>query len=226
MYFILFNRNRIYFHKPGRPLFVSLHYSFIRICSFLLFLLFTLFDIYFHTKKIKIIINCLVILLTFSLWIYYPAAIIISAILEFENPITDVKAYNVKLRGSWFSNIFPKEIPSTAENISFRFAPGFLQAGTEVSLYYVDNSINIETFKSTYQEKAKWSGYRWQNNPQKISLVGAFSNTPLEYQRGADFYLYLIEGKCDDSGYCNHGEYLFVAINENTKEIVYKGAYW
>ena len=47
-----------------------------------------------------------------------------------------------------------------------------------------------------------------------------------QYSNENDYIIYLVAGECDDSGYCNHGEFLFSAFNEKTNEIIYKSEVW
>lgn len=209
-----------FFASQGDPFFVRCKILLVGFGPCLFFSFLTFLDKKLHKQKAKITINCLFILATLSLWIYYPVALFIGAALEFGHPITNVKSYKYKGQGDWLFQAFPKEIPKSSRNVQFWYEPGFLQAGTSYSLYYIDPDLDVETFKTTYSEKALKTSYVDNNK------FGIFSHTPVEEKNKKYFYIYVIQDRCDDSGYCNHGEYLIVAINENTKEIIYKGAYW
>ena len=54
----------------------------------------------------------------------------------------------------------------------------------------------------------------------------AFSNTPVEYKIEDDYIIYIVNNHCDNSSYCNHGDFLFVAFNDNTIELIYKSKEW
>ena len=169
-------------------------------------------------KVIKIITKILIYLQVF----YYFMAIFIIAILMSLNPVTNPKYYKFFVNSDELTKVFPKQIPKNVENVQFYYAPGVLQGGTDYVLYYIDENINLDNFK----EKATWIGTKDEYTEVNGLLSGAFSYTPIEYKNEDSFVIYLIEGNCDDSKYCNHGKYLFVAINENTNEIIYKLSFW
>ena len=169
-------------------------------------------------KVIKIITKILIYLQVF----YYFMAIFIIAILMSLNPVTNPKYYKFFVNSDELTKVFPKQIPYNVKNVQFYYAPGVLQGSTDYVLYYIDENINLDNFK----EKATWIGTKDEYTEVNGLLSGAFSYTPIEYKNEDSFVIYLIEGNCDDSGYCNHGKYLFVAINENTNEIIYKLSFW
>lgn len=57
-------------------------------------------------------------------------------------------------------------------------------------------------------------------------LAGAFVYTPVYYENEDDYILYLVEGRCNDSGYCNHGDFLIAAFNEKTNEVIFRSEEW
>ena len=131
---------------------------------------------------------------------------LMSALDAVENPITDVKYYKREIKGHLLK-VFPSDIPDNVEKVEFYYAPGILQGGTNYSLYYVDGH------KDEYTEKMGL-------------LTGAFSYTPAEYENEDDYIIYLIEGNCDNSGYCNHGKFLMTAYNEKTNEVIFRSERW
>ena len=169
-------------------------------------------------KVIKIITKILTYLQVF----YYFMAIFIIAILMSLNPVTNPKYYKFFVNSDELTKVFPKQIPKNVENVQFYYAPGVLQGSTDYVLYYIDENINLDNFK----EKATWIGTKDEYTKVNGILRGASTYTPIEYKNEDDFIIYLIKGECDDSGYCNHGKYLFAAINENTNEIIYKLSFW
>ncbi len=165
-------------------------------------------------------------LLTIFLVFYYFFALIMSVMLEIENPVIDTKYYQSKVKGERLLKAFPKEIPSQAEEISFIYMPGFLQGGEEYALYYIDPDFVEAEFDEKYRNQAIWIGYQKEYTLNEGLFSGAFYNTPAEYKNENDFKIYLLEGRCDNSGYCNHGDFLFAAYNEKTNEIIYRSSQW
>lgn len=178
-----------------------------------------------NTKKSKDTITILSTILTFFLLGYYVSAIFICAFEEAENPITDVRYYKDKVNGSLLK-VFPKEIPDDVEKIEFYYAPGILQGGTNYSLYYIDKNMTIDKFDKKYKEKAIWIGHKEEYIKEEGLLTGAFSYTPANYKNEDDYIIYLVESYCDDSGYCNHGNFLLAAYNEKTHEVIFKAKQW
>lgn len=93
-------------------------------------------------------------------------------------------------------------------------------------MYYVDDQLDTKYFDDKYEQIAEWVGHKEEYEEKPGLLSGVFSMTPAEYKRENDFKIYLIRGECDDSGYCNHGRFLVVAVNENTKEVLYQCESW
>lgn len=184
------------------------------------------------TKESKDVILGLCSILTFLLLVYYISYIFIVAFVEAEHPITDIHSYKEKVNGSRLLKAFPKEIPDDVENIKFKYSPGVLQAGTDISLYYVDKNMTLEKFDEVYKSKAIWIGHinDYNNRPDKQSSPGIQSglllNDAATYENANDFVIYLIESYCDNSGYCNHASFLFAAYNEKTNEIIYASEEW
>lgn len=179
------------------------------------------FKYYLNFVQKKIII--ITIGLIFFSFFYYLFAILFAAFEESSNPITNVKYYKDKVNGSLLK-VFPKEIPDDVDGVKFMYAPGVLQAETDIFLYYVDKNMTADEFAKNYKTKAKWIGHIKEYNDIEGLSGGALSDTPNNNED--DYLIYLVEGRCDESGYCNHGEYLLAAFNEKTKEVFYKSAYW
>lgn len=183
-------------------------------------------NIFIDKRYIRILSNFLAAFLVMFLPFYY---ILTTAYLitdKIENPVIDIKYYTKYYNyiGS-LRKAFPKEIPESATNVEFKYYPGFLQSGNEYSLYYIDENITLDEFDNLYKNKAEWIG-NIGNYKLKPGLLGNSLNIDNIKSNDNDFTIYLIESSCDDSGYCNHGEYIFAAINEETHEIIYKMAMW
>lgn len=192
---------------------------------FFIFLLITIFS-YGFKEKYKTIFKTISIILSLLLVFYYFIALFVCALLSAKNPVTDTKYYNYYVTGERLENVFPSKIPDNVKNVEFYYAPGVLQGGTNYSLYYVDDNMTKEKFDKKYKDKAIWIGHKEEYTEKEGLLSGAFAYTPAYYENENDFVIYLIEGNGDDSGYCNHGEFLFAAFNEKTKEVVFHSQQW
>ena len=195
------------------------------IIPFLVFLLTTILSSIFTNKKyLKIITGIITYILTFALPVYYIIVIFFSLFIDIEHPVKNIKYYNEYVSGDYLLNVFPKEIPKNVKDIQLIYSPGLLQGGTTISLYYVDNKLNVEYFNDKYTKKSKWIGIKEEYSKQNLNW---FSNgTPIKYKEENNFKIYLVDDECDDSGYCNHGQYLLVGINENTNEVLYQYKQW
>lgn len=193
---------------------------------FVVFLIFTLLGKKLKNRYYKIISNIISVLIIPEVVIYFFIVMVIEIFFVFQNPVTDIKYYeNYYNAHSNLQKAFPEEIPKDVTNIHFEYSPGILQAGEEHSLYYIDNDINIEEFDDKYEEKSEWIGKIDDYDLKPGLLAGAFSFTPIELEE-EDFTIYLIESETGDDGSTNHGYFLFVAINEKTKEVIYRSSDW
>lgn len=217
----------LFYDALFRPINVILLTLLLSYLPFILFFIITLLSYYLkdNLKMIKII-KIITKILTYLQFFYYFIAIFMIAILMSINPVTNPKYYNFFVYSNELNKIFPKKIPDNVKDIHFYYAPGILQGSTNYVLYYVDENMTSNNFNDTFEEKAIWIGYENDYTEKNGLLASAFYYTPIEYKNQNDFIIYLIDGSCDKSGYCNHGKYLFVAINENTNEIIYKLSLW
>lgn len=191
---------------------------------FILFMIF-LFVIYINKEKQKVfsIFKTISIVITCLLPYYYFIAMFVIVLTEFVNPMTNPKYYSFHIPDS---KVFPKKIPKDVEDVQFLYAPGILQGGTRYTLYYVDKNMTLNEFDKKYKKQAEWIGHI-DNYKEKTGLLsGAFHYTPSEYKNENDYVIYLIKGKCDASGYCNHGYFLMAAFNEKTHQVVYSTEDW
>lgn len=181
---------------------------------------------YFDNKKIRIIIKvCSKILLFLSLFMHI-FTLFKGAILEYEHPEINIKHYSKFIKDYNLTEYFPSYIPESAKNTKFVLEPGFLQGGTTISLYYIDEKFDIKNYDNLYREKAEWMG-QYNDYSEKYGLLNdLFNDNLINYIDKDNFSVYLFNSKCDDSGYCNHGIYSLLAINENTKEVLYEYQNW
>ena len=83
-----------------------------------------------------------------------------------------------------------------------------------------------EKFDKEYKNKAIWIGHKEEYTEKEGLLSRVFTYTPSYYKNENDYIIYLIEGRCDDSGYCNHGDFLISAFNEKTNEVIFSSGEW
>lgn len=208
----------------GFPLKAQLISFLVAFGPFILFMI-ILVVIYINKEKQKVfsIFKTISIVITCLLLFYYFNAIFVIALTEVDNPMTNPKYYNFYMPES---NIFPKTIPKDVEDVKFLYAPGILQAGTRYTLYYVDKKMTLDKFDKKYKNQAEWIGHINDYTEKRGLLSGAFYYTPSEYKNENDYVIYLINGKCNNSEYCNHGSFLMAAFNEKTHQVVYSTEDW
>lgn len=217
----------LFYESLFRPINIILITLLISYLPFIIF--FIIFLLSYHLKdNLKAIKNIKIVtkILTYLQVFYYFMAIFMITILMAINPVTNPKYYNFFVNSDELTKVFPKQIPDNVENVQFYYAPGVLQGSTDYVLNYIDENINLDKFNDLFKDKAIWIGYKEEYTEKRGLLSGAFSFTHIKYKNEDDFIIYLIEGECDDSGYCNHGNYLLVAINESTNEIIYESSSW
>lgn len=195
--------------------------------AFLPFILFAIFvfAIYKNKEKQKvfIIFKIISIVITCLLLFYYIIAMFVILITEGTNPMTNPKYYIFHVPDS---KVFPKKIPKDVEDVKFFYAPGVLQGGTRYTLYYIDKNMTLNEFDKKYKKQSKWIGHI-DDYKEKVGLLnGAFYYTPSKDKNENDYVIYLIRGRCDNSGYCNHGSFLIAAFNEKTHQVIYSTETW
>lgn len=180
---------------------------------------------HYSNNKVKGAINVISGLLIFINFMFFCVLSIGYVIWKGESPKLNIKYYtNYIERYDYVKDIFPKDIPNNVTNAEFYHIPGFLQGADEIVLYYVDKDLNIEEFDRKYKDKTEWIGYKDDYYQKEGLLVGSLLYNKLDNDK--DFKIYLFDSYCDDSGYCNHGYYILVGVNENTKEVIYKTSNW
>lgn len=208
----------------GIPIKENLIIFFISFFPFLIFSLIAKLSYKSPSKNKKY--RTITIILSLILIFYYFVILFLSIFLAAINPVTNPKYYNYYVKGEKLEKVFPSKIPIEAKDINFYYAPGILQGGTMYSLYYVNNNITKEMFDKKYKSKAIWIGNIDEYKDKEGLLTGVFSYTPSYNKNENDYTIYLIEGRCDNSGYCNHGSFLIAAFNEKTSEVVFCSQDW
>lgn len=83
-----------------------------------------------------------------------------------------------------------------------------------MNLYYKANDITIKEYKDKYKEI--------ELDKSKIDIVLSDAlHLGKEIELNDKYRLYVLYYECDDSGYCNHGAYSYVAINETSNECIF-----
>lgn len=194
---------------------------------FILFLIITIIAYKFKQKNKSVhVIKTISIIITCLLLVYYSFAFLFVALQYAIIPVVNTKYYNKYVSGPKLEKVFPKKIPQNAKDVQFYYIPGLLQGGTNYSLYYVDDKMTANEFEKKYKNKAIWIGHQKEYNEKAGLLGSAFSYTPANFKNENDYIIYLIDGNCDNSGYCNHGEFLFTAYNDKTNEIIFRSEQW
>ena len=175
-----------------------------------------------NNEKLTSILKIISVIITCFLWMYYFIALVFIVLIEATNPMTNPKYYKYHRP----DKIFPKNIPENAQNVNFVYYPPILQGGMRHTLYYIDDNMTIYEFHKKYKNEAEWIGHLNDYKENRGLLDGVFSYTPSKYKNENDYIIYLIEGSCDDSGYCNHGSFLIAAFNNQTHEVVYSTETW
>ena len=190
--------------------------TFVPVAAFLILTFFT------TKKKIKEGWSSLIALILFFIFNVYNFIMFFAIVIdEIEHPITNIRYYE-ELR----HNDFPETIPKGAQNATMCYHPGFLQGGSVVGVYFkIDNEDVIKGYISKYEKKAKYTSLNYKPD-------GVTGYEPIEFlcspydELPEEFVIYYLEQECDDSGYCNHGEYTIVAINDITNEIICENSDW
>ena len=208
----------------GFPLKAQLIIFLVAFIPCILFVIF-LFVIYKNKEKQKVysVFKTISIVITSLLLFYYLIAKFVVVVTEADNPMTNPKYYSFHIPDK---KVFPKKIPKDVDDVKFLYAPGMLQGGTRCTLYYVDKNMTLDEFDKKHKKQAEWIGHIDDYKEKTGLLSGAFYYTPSEHKNENDYVIYLIKGRCDDSGYCNHGDFLMAAFNEKTHQVVYSTETW
>lgn len=156
-------------------------------------------------------------LIPLSLFYYFIVIFIIGAIsaaIPIKNPNQYKKIYNA-YKNSELISYYPNNIPKDAYDIKFYFHPAFMQGNAVMNLYYKANDKTINEYIDKY-EKVKTDKIA---NAEELYLDDDIKIT-------SDYKKYFLYSYCDNSGYCNHGSYSMVAINDKTNECIFALEEW
>ena len=177
-------------------------------------------------KKTRSNISLFTIFLIIVIPIFYLIMSFVIAFSDLGADITNPKYYKDFMYRELYI-AFPKKIPKTAEDVEFFHRDPFLQGGEINYLYYIDKTLNHESIEKKYKEKAIWVGkIDGENQPQ--GTPDSFNIFWVQGTKGrqSDFTMYVMKASCYKSDSCNHGEFIIVAYNDKTKEIIYKEEDW
>lgn len=176
-----------------------------------------------NTKLISNLVTAILSLIFISYFVTYTFTIV--TFDAFMNPEVNIKQYRKYVHSERLLRAFPSEIPSDAENPILIYSPGILQAADKYMLYYIKPNINLLDFDNKYGANAKWVGY-YNDEEKPLGTDITFGDLPIKYSEEGNFKIYVLESYCDDSGWCNHGNYLLVAVNEKTRQVVHVSMVW
>lgn len=123
---------------------------------------------------------------------------------------------------NYIKDTFVNPIPKNAKNIKFHYNTAFLQGGAELSLYFKIDANTLKNYKDKYDSIAKWHE-QIKNLANEYDYISSYF---LNHSLSNEFLMYYIDGECDKSGYCNHGYYKGVGINEENQEIIFIYENW
>ena len=176
-------------------------------------------------KNARSNINWFTTFMLLLLPIYYFLTLFFLGLESATTDVTNYKYYKDFMDEELYE-VFPKKIPKNAENISFYHIDPFLQGGEINTLSYKDDSLTSSIVEEKYKSKSTWIGSADSEEvPEAVNDYGLFSNISINGKK-ENFILYVNIARCDNSGYCNHGEYILVAYNDITKEIIFKEEHW
>lgn len=156
---------------------------------------------------------------------YYFLTLFFLGIESATTDVTNYKYYKDFMYEELYE-VFPKKIPKNAKNISFYHIDPFLQGGEINSLSYKDNSLSQKIVDEKYKSKSIWIGTTQNKEiPEAVDVDNLLERISIDGKK-ENFTIYVNYARCDDSGYCNHGEYILVAYNDITKEIIFKQEHW
>lgn len=180
---------------------------------------------FINNERAKSNINWFTTFALLLLPVYYLFTLFFLSIEFVTTDVTNYKYYKDFMYKDLYE-VFPKKIPKDAENISFFHRDPFLQGGGINALSYKDKSLTASIVDEKYKSKSIWIGnYQNEEIPEAVNEDHLFSNLSIDGKID-NFTIYVYEARCDDSGWCNHGEYMLVAYNDITKEIIYKEENW
>jgi hypothetical protein len=143
---------------------------------------------------------------------------------------TDIKRYETALATTGYPNSvltksFPKQVPKNASNIKFHYNPAFLQGGEDLVLQFKTDSASIANYKVQFSEQANEFKTSIMTSPdhdyvQRSFYLLGYNQLPSGY---VCYWLYAKPYQTDN---WNHGQYSFVAINDELDTVMFAESDW
>ena len=73
---------------------------------------------------------------------YYLIGFLACTAIKIPYPIVNIKNYKYLVNGELL-NVFPSSIPENVIDTRLTYSPALLQAGDQITLYYIDNNLNF-----------------------------------------------------------------------------------
>lgn len=163
-----------------------------------------------------------IFILIFSVYMFI--IIIVGSFIMAIDGVDNVKKYK-KVCSLYKISIAPNNIPNNAKNINFHYNNSFLQGGEIFYLYFKTDHKTIKKYKEKYVDLAKWvKEYNSINNNYyylKNEYIEDCFNKKIE-----NLKIYYLDGYCDNSGYCNHGAYEAIGIDDISDSIIFYYEKW
>lgn len=172
-------------------------------------------------RKISVLKNIIseLFLIPLSL-IYLFVCIFVIGIVASMIPVRDYHKYKYLYDSdSMVIRDFPSSIPDDAYDVKFYYESSALQKGSVMNLYYKVDSDTVKMYKDKYKKIEIDKSKIDVDNINKLYLG---NNIKID----DNYRLYFLYSYCDESGYCNHGEYSYVAINEKSNECIFVLSKW
>lgn len=159
------------------------------------------------TEFVTLVLSIVLVIVSFVYTIFL-------AVWTTTTETTDVKfyerAYDVIDHRNGVKETFPEKIPVDAEEVNFRYFPGFLQGGEVLELSYTTTADVLRDWEMLLKEKAEWTG---SNEEWQQDHWGFGDEDAVRYQ------LYWDGGE-------NHGEMAYVLIDPVSKRITFYYDNW
>lgn len=119
----------------------------------------------------------------------------------------------------------PNKVPKNAKNVKFHYNAPLFQGGEVFYLYFNTDHKSIKKYIEQYAKVARWiNKYNSLDNNYYYLKDKYIDNLFNKSKEGVK--IYYLEGYCDDSGYCNHGMYNTVIIDEVSNSIMFNYQKW
>lgn len=171
----------------------------------------------------KIFYNIVTLLLVIPFVMFHFTILFICGFFSALNdyPIRDFSDYWKVYRvfdDSVIGEFLPKKQSDKVKFNRFYYQEGFLQGGT---VFLLEIQTDGEMIKD-YQERLESISIQVD-----VDTLRLLQNSSEDGSYNLESYkTYYLEARCDDSGYCNHGRDVHIAIREMSNEMTFYYSYW